>query len=113
MAETPALPTEIADSASLDELLSEPTRGVVEMFRQLEGDVVVLGAAGKMGPTLAAMVKRASDLAGSRRRVIGVSRFSAAGSEAWLNDRGVQTIAADLLDDEQLARLPDAPNVIY
>ena len=68
----------------LEEMLSEPTEGVIETLGRLAGDVIILGAAGKMGPTLARMARRASDAAGVRRRVIGVSRFSTAGVEARL-----------------------------
>lgn len=96
----------------LDGLLSEPTPGVVATLGRLEGDLLILGVAGKMGPTLARMARRASETAGVRRRVIGVARFSA-GGEAQLRGWGVETIRADLLDPAQLARLPDASNVVY
>jgi nucleoside-diphosphate-sugar epimerase len=97
----------------LEEMLSEPTPGLVEMMRKLEGDIVVLGVAGKMGPTLVRMAKRASDTAGSRRRVIGVSRFSEAGQEKELQKHGVETIKCDLLDRDALGKLPDAPNIVF
>src|SRR5256714_2712819 len=98
---------------ALDDLLSKPTPGAIETMKRLQGDVIILGVAGKMGPSLAAMVKRASDAAGSKRRVIGVSRFGSAAAEEALQKQGIQTIRADLLDQQQLDRLPDAPNVIY
>src|SRR5437763_1358137 len=66
-----------------------------------------------MGPTLARMARRASDLAGVNRRIIGVSRFSSASLPESLRKHGIEPIAADLLDRQQLARLPDAPNIIY
>jgi nucleoside-diphosphate-sugar epimerase len=66
-----------------------------------------------MGPTLARMARRACDAVGSRRRVIGVARFTGADSEARLRAHGVVTIRCDLLDEDDLARLPDAPNVVY
>jgi nucleoside-diphosphate-sugar epimerase len=113
MSDAGNIPVKIESAAQLDDLLSAPTPGVIDALSQLDGDVIVLGVAGKMGPTLAAMVKRASDAAGSRRRVIGVSRFGSPGSEDALKAAGVQTIRADLLDQSQLERLPDAPNVIY
>jgi len=97
----------------LEDLLSEPTPGVVETLAKLEGDIIVLGAAGKMGPTLARMARRASDAAGVRRRVIGVSRFSTTGEEPRLQAHGVETIRCDLLDQVALDRLPDAPNIVY
>jgi dTDP-4-dehydrorhamnose reductase len=102
----------IRDLDHLEDLLSEPTPGAVEAMRRLEGDVLVLGVGGKMGPSLARMVRRASDAAGVRRRVLGVSRFSTPTLARQLNDWGVETIACDLLDPEQLDKLPEAPNVI-
>lgn len=108
-----SVPASIADEAQLDELLSRPTPAAVETMRQLGGDVVVLGVAGKMGPTLARMVKRASEAAGTPRRVIGVSRFSEAGQAEALRSQGVETIRCDLLDEAAVTSLPDAPLVIY
>lgn len=97
----------------LDELLSEPSHEVVETLKALPGDIVVLGVAGKMGPTLARMARRASQAAGSERRVIGVSRFSSMDERAALEARGVETIRCDLTDPEAVERLPDAPNVVF
>lgn len=99
--------------AQLEERLSEPTAGVVETLRHVPGDIVVLGVAGKMGPTLARLARRASDAAGSPRRVIGVSRFSTPGQVEELIAHGVEAIRCDLLDEQAVAKLPDAPNVIY
>jgi nucleoside-diphosphate-sugar epimerase len=98
--------------ADLEEALSEPTPQVIETMGRLSGDVVLLGAAGKMGPTLARMAKRASDAAGVKRRVIAVSRFSGGGEEAF-TAHGVEAVRCDLLDEEQVKRLPDAANVVY
>lgn len=106
-------PDRIADVDMLDDLLSRPTPEVVETFRRLKGDVIVLGVAGKMGPTLARMAARAAEEAGTPRRVIGVSRFSKGDLESRLNGWGIETIRCDLLDPQQLADLPDAPHVIY
>ncbi|WP_165223067.1 NAD-dependent epimerase/dehydratase family protein [Aquisphaera insulae] len=103
----------IRDLDQLDDLLSTPTPGVVETFSRLDGDLILLGVAGKMGPTLALMARRAFDAAGlSGRRVIGVARFSTAGSESWLQGRGIETIRADLLEPGALERLPEAANVV-
>jgi uncharacterized protein YbjT (DUF2867 family) len=107
------VPERIADTGQLEELLSEPTEQAIEALARLEGDLLLLGVAGKVGPTLARMARRASDRAGVRRRVIGVARFSDPPVEAWLRAGGVETIRCDLLDPAQLARLPDAPNVVY
>jgi nucleoside-diphosphate-sugar epimerase len=97
----------------LEDLLSEPTPGVIETLGRIEGDMILLGVAGKMGPTLARMAKRASDAAGIRRRVIGVSRFTLRDQEALLQSHGIETIRCDLLDEEAINLLPEVPNVIY
>ncbi|HEY2820279.1 MAG TPA: NAD-dependent epimerase/dehydratase family protein [Candidatus Acidoferrum sp.] len=110
------MPTElksIRDEAHLEELLSEPTEGVVHAMRDLDGDIIVLGVAGKMGPTLARMAKRASDAAGVKRRIIGASRFSSPELEHRLADWGIETVRCELLDRNALAALPDAANVVY
>src|SRR5690606_13384307 len=97
----------------LEDLLSEPTPGVVETARRLDGDVVILGVAGKMGPTLARMLRRALDAAGkSGTRVIGVSRFSSPEVRTELDRHGIVTMTAELLDADDLERLPDAPHVV-
>ena len=103
----------VRDLDHLEDLLSEPTAGVVDTVRRLEGDVIVLGVGGKMGPSLARMIRRAADEAGVRKRVIGVSRFSSQDLPGQLNGWGVETIACDLLDPDALGRLPDVPNVVF
>ncbi|MCE9607370.1 MAG: NAD-dependent epimerase/dehydratase family protein [Planctomycetia bacterium] len=108
----PSLPDVIADDAALEELLSRPTPAVVAALARVPGDIVFLGVAGKMGPTLARMAVRASAAAGVKRRVIGVSRFSDPKSESQLQAVGIETVRCDLADPEQTARLPDAPNVV-
>ena len=103
----------IRDLTELEERLSEPTPGVIDTLGKLQGDVMVLGAAGKMGPTLTRMARRASDAAGVVRRVIGVSRYSNPDGQSKLEAHGVETIRADLLDESALNALPDAPNIVY
>src|SRR5437773_5563734 len=99
--------------AELEEQLSAPSPDVVATMQRLDGDLVILGVAGKMGPTLARMAKRASEAAGVKRRVIGVSRFSSPVLENQLQSRGVETVRCDLLDAASLAKLPDAANVVF
>ena len=106
-------PESVESVECLEDLLSEPTPGAVETCGRLEGDIVLLGVAGKMGPTLARMLRRGSDEAGINRRIIGVSRFSSGDAEKRLQACGVETIRCDLLDEAQVAALPDAPNVVY
>jgi nucleoside-diphosphate-sugar epimerase len=107
----------IRDVQELEELLSEPTPGAIDAMSTLDGDILVLGVGGKMGPTLARMAKRASESAGVKRRVIGVSRFSASSSESSLERQlqtwGVETLRCDLLNPKSLAELPDAANVVF
>ena len=97
----------------LEDYLSDPSPVVVDVIRSLPGDVLVLGVAGKMGPTIARMAKRAAIAAGDDRRVIGVARFSNRGEQQKLEAAGVQTVRCDLLDEQALDDLPDAPNVIF
>lgn len=107
------LPAAIRDVRHLEELLSEPSAAAIEAMRRLDGDLVILGVAGKMGPTLARMARRAVDATGVSRRVIGVSRFSSSAQHKALEQQGVETIRCDLLAEDALARLPDVPNVIF
>jgi dTDP-4-dehydrorhamnose reductase len=105
--------TSIHDVTELEDLLSEPTEGTIRDLGGLDGDILILGGGGKMGPTLARMAKRASDSAGVKRRVISVARFSSAGLERQLNSWGIETVRCDLLDRGSLTSLPEAANVVY
>ncbi len=107
------LPTAIRDVRHLEELLSEPSPAAIDAVRRVTGDIVVLGVAGKMGPTLARMARRAIDATGGSGRVIGVARFSSPGQQAALEQHGIETIRCDLLDEDAVSSLPDAPNVIF
>ncbi len=98
----------------LEEELSRPTKGVLETLRSISGDVLVLGAGGKMGPTLARMVRRGmNEIGHEQRRVIAVSRFSSSKTASELQQHGVETITCDLMDREAVRALPDAPNVLF
>jgi nucleoside-diphosphate-sugar epimerase len=99
----------------LDDLLSAPREATIAALARVPGDIVVLGAGGKMGPTLARMAARARDAGGGtpRRRIIAVSRFSASGVEDFLHAAGVETVTCDILDRAAVARLPGAPNVVF
>jgi dTDP-4-dehydrorhamnose reductase len=105
--------TSIRDVAELEELLSDPTEATIRALGTLEGDIIVLGVGGKMGPSLTRMARRASEIAGVARRVIGVARFSSPKLEMQLQAWGVETVRCDLLDAKALAELPDAANVVY
>lgn len=100
----------------LEELLSRPRAATVEALRGSPGDLVVLGAGGKMGPTLARMARRAATAADGTdgtRRIIAVARFSSEGTQAALEAHGIETIRANLLDRHAVDALPDAPNVVF
>lgn len=97
----------------LEEFMSRPTPEVIESLASLDGDLMILGVGGKMGPTLAMLARRSLDQAGVNKRVIGVSRFSSPGLAERLRQTGVETIACDLMDSDALAELPQVRNVIY
>ncbi|MEP6692158.1 MAG: NAD(P)-dependent oxidoreductase [Gemmatimonadaceae bacterium] len=101
------------NESELEELLSHPSDGVVDAMRRITGDIVILGAGGKMGPSLARMARRALDAVGRKDRVIAVSRFSAPGAEHALAEFGVETVKADLTDTRSVEDLPDAANVLF
>ena len=102
-----------ASDAELEERLSRPTAGLLDTLKRHSGDLLILGAGGKMGPTLARMARRGLDAVGSGRRVIAVSRFRDPAVAAGLRADGIDVIAADLLDPVALAALPDAESVIF
>jgi nucleoside-diphosphate-sugar epimerase len=102
-----------SDERELTDRLSAPTPATIEAAAGLRGDVVVLGAGGKMGAGLALMLHRSLAAAGSKHRVVCVSRFTSAGSAMALGQAGIRTIASDLMDRKDLERLPDAPHVLY
>jgi len=104
---------EVLTIAELEDELSLPTEGVLEALASLDGDLMVLGAGGKMGPTLARMARRAMDQLGQLgRRVIAVSRFANERDVSDLLRHGVEVVRCDLLDREAVAALPEVPNVI-
>jgi nucleoside-diphosphate-sugar epimerase len=103
------LPTTIADIAALDELLCRPSQALIDDLNRIDGDIMILGVAGKMGPTLAGLAKAALP----RRHIIGVARFSDISVKAWLEARGIETIHCDLLDEAELNALPDIANIVF
>src|SRR2546430_16016341 len=103
------LPATIADIAALDDLLCRPSQALIDDLRKIDGDIMILGVAGKMGPTLAGLAKAAAP----DRRVIGVARFSDAHVKDWLQARGVETLNFDLLDEAPHKGLPKNPNVRF
>jgi nucleoside-diphosphate-sugar epimerase len=103
------LPDTIADVAALDELLCQPSQALIDDLQQVDGDIMILGVAGKMGPTLAGLAKAALP----HRRIIGVARFSDASAKAWLEARGIETLNCDLLDEAAIKALPRVKNIVF
>lgn len=97
----------------LEQVMLDPSERLVRDVARLDGDLIILGVGGKMGPSLAKLAKRAFERAGLNHRVIGVSRFSSGEVREDLERSGVETISADLLEEEQLQALPDAKYVIH
>ena len=102
----------IKTETQLESYLSEPTDEVIAALAALDGDILILGVGGKMGPSLAKQAKRAIDRAGITKNVIGVSRFSTPDVQEDLQNAGIETITADLLSEKSLQDLPDTQNVI-
>jgi len=107
------MPDWIESEAELEDRLSTLNAEDVAFFRDLEGDVIIIGVAGKMGPSLARRAAHAARNAGVPRRIIGVSRFSTPSLELFLQQAGVETLRVDLLDSGAVSALPDARNVIF
>lgn len=103
----------VSTEEGLEDLLSEPYPEDVVHAGELRGDVAVLGAGGKMGPTLVKRIARSLKQAGSRHRVYAVSRFSNQELRSQLESEGAETIAADLLDLGHWARLPACDSILY
>jgi hypothetical protein len=103
----------IRTESELEETLSRPDQETASAIAALDGDLLILGAAGKMGPSLARLARRAADTAGAKKRVIAVARFTNRALPSELAALGIETIASDLLEPGTLDRLPDIPNVIF
>ncbi len=105
----PSWPERIDDIEELDSYLSAPDEALVDDLRDIDGDIIILGAAGKMGPTLARLARNAAP----EKRIVGVARFSDPAVRERMEDWGIETIQTDLLDEEQIRALPKLKNVIF
>jgi nucleoside-diphosphate-sugar epimerase len=106
-------PDKISNAGELDELLSRPGPELVEMFSRLDGDIIFLGVAGKIGPSLSRMAKRACDEAGIKKRIIGVSNFENKEQQKKIGKFGIETIHGDMLNTKFTSTLPAVKNVFY
>ena len=105
----PALPKHFDDVEHLEEVMTTPSPSLVAELGQVEGDLIILGVGGKIGPTLARLAKRAAP----DKRIVGVARFSEEGLREKLTGWGIECIAADLLDRAQIDALPKLPNLVF
>jgi nucleoside-diphosphate-sugar epimerase len=97
----------------LEERLARPTEADLECVRRLKGDIIILGAGGKMGPSLARRIKRATDQAAVSRRVMAVSRFSSQSLIQELRRDGIETFVCDLMNQSEVDKLPACENALY
>jgi nucleoside-diphosphate-sugar epimerase len=107
------LPQIIRTEDQLEEVMTRPRPALVDFMRTLTSPLVILGAGGKMGPTLAVLARRAADAAGLSLEIIAVSRFSDALARQRLESEGVRTLSADLMEQAAFAALPDTENLLY
>lgn len=107
------LPEQIASEEELEDVLTRPSAALVEFIKSFSSPLLILGAGGKMGPTLALLAKRAADTAGHRLEVVAVSRFSDERSRQRLESRGLKCVSGDLLQAQTVKTMPDSENVIY
>jgi nucleoside-diphosphate-sugar epimerase len=101
------------DLQQMEHELLQPSESLVAEMTEIDGDIIILGVGGKMGPSMARLARQAITKAGVNKKVIGVSRFSDAGLRDQLEKDGIETHSADLLNEEQLKNLPHAKNVLY
>ncbi len=103
----------INSEADLEQQLSRPTEEDVSAMASLDGDLIILGAGGKMGPSLGKLARRSVEMSGKKKRIIAVARFSDGEAAADLRASGIETIACDLLEPGALAQLPEVLNVVF
>jgi nucleoside-diphosphate-sugar epimerase len=97
----------------LENRLAEPSEALIKDIAALDGDILLLGIGGKMGPSMGQLAVNAIKQAGVDKKVYGASRFSDKGLQAELTSNGVHTIPVDLLNDQELQALPDVKNVVF
>lgn len=102
-------PESFADERALEDYLATPSLDLVRDMARVDGDLMILGVGGKMGPTLARLARNAMP----GRRVIAVARFSEPGVRDMLESHGIETISCDLLDRAAVAALPQCANVVF
>ncbi len=105
--------TKTMDANAMYQEMLRPSDALISEMALIDGDIMILGAGGKMGPSLTLLARQAADAAGVKKNIIAVARFSEPGLQTELEAQGVSTIALDLLDDKKLQQLPEAKNILY
>lgn len=110
----PVLSTDpITNEIDLDERLSQPTPAAIEFIRSLSSPLLIVGAGGKMGPSLAWLARRAADAAQHPLEIMAASRFAQPETRDWFEQRGIRTLPCDALNADAVAQLPETQNVLY
>jgi nucleoside-diphosphate-sugar epimerase len=104
-----SLPQAITSEEMLDDVMTTPSEALIHDLEAVDGDILILGVGGKMGPTLARMARRAAP----QKRIVAVARFSTPGLKEKLQFHGIETIACDLLDRQGVEALPRIANVVF
>ncbi len=107
------MPEKILNETELENFLAVPAPGLIEMMKRLDGDIMILGVAGKMGVTMAFQAVEAIKAAGVSKTVYGVARFSNPEEQSKLEAHGVKTIKCDLLNEDAIASLPEVKNIVF
>jgi hypothetical protein len=105
----PNLPDRIGTIAELEEVLSRPGDELVAAMKRLNGDVMILGAGGKIGPTMARTAQRAIAAAGTKKTVYAVDVFDLPN----LAKEGIKTLKCDMMDLKAVEGLPKVENIVY
>ena len=107
------LPERFVNEFDLEDFISTPSKEMIALMKRLEGDIMILGVAGKMGVTMAMLAARAVKAAGVAKKVYGVARFSDEEARSKLERCGVETITCDLMDQNAVSALPQVRNVVF
>jgi nucleoside-diphosphate-sugar epimerase len=103
----------IENEEQLENIMTTPSEELIKTLSKIDGDIIILGCAGKMGPTMTKLAKKAVDVGGLKKKVIGVDRFIAPQFKKDFSKLSIQSIECDMLNKKAFEALPDAKNVIY
>ena len=114
MAAMKKLPAFIASENELEDFLSTPSEALIEDLSAVDGDIMILGAGGKMGPSMAKLAMRAVREGGLKKKVYAVNRsFREEHLRKQMEELGIQIVKCDFLEDGALEKLPECQNIIF